>query len=158
MKTHLILFSSCALLATTIIPLPAQGLSPFFDAQTSTAPAQSSLKLTVKDIPVNKGYLMIGLYNSQDGFSEEKALKGKRVKVNAEQVTVTFKNLAVGDYALKIFHDQDGDEKLDTSLGIPSEPYLFSNYASDPFSAPEWHEAKFSLPFGSMNRTLSFDE
>ena len=73
-------------------------------------------------------------------------------------MTLSFDNLAEGHYAIKLFHDQNDDGELDTDLfGIPSEPYGFSNNASDPFSAPEWTEAKFRVSDPNTEHRISLE-
>ena len=59
---------------------------------------------------------------------------------------VSLGNLPEGQYALSCFQDLNGNGKLDTNLvGIPTEPYGFSNNARPKFRAPNWGEAVFSL-------------
>ena len=56
----------------------------------------------------------------------------------------TYPNLPPGKYALSCFHDLNGNGKLDTNwMGIPNEPYGFSNNARPQFRAPKWAEAAF---------------
>ena len=46
-------------------------------------------------------------------------------------------NLEPGDYAVAIYHDENGNGQLDKRLfGIPKEPYGFSNNYRPRLSAP----------------------
>lgn len=159
MKTKRFIALSGALAAILALPLSgAAEASEFFAAQSQSGAAYADLTIDVKGLDNAKGDILIGLYNSEDGFKSEDEMRGQAVPVNAKTVKVTFDNLPVGRYAVKVFHDIDKDGKLDTDLfGIPSEPYGFSRDASDPFSAPEWAEARFILPAGRMTQTINLD-
>ena len=141
MTTRILALS--AVLASTLV-LPARSADP--DAPTSTAMrGDASLIVQITGLEDLEGELLIGLYNSEAGFESENDLVGRTVPVDARTESVTFRGIPAGDYAIKVFHDEDSDGKLDTTFGIPSEPYGFSNNASDPFSAPEWEETKFRV-------------
>lgn len=92
------------------------------------------------------GVLYITVYNRGDGFMQpDEALVKKLVPVQQTgTITVEFPEItAAGQYAVSAFHDLNGDGKLNTSLvGIPTEPYGFSNNARPRFRAPRWSEAQ----------------
>lgn len=134
-----------ALLAAAAFAAPAAAADPAATAVTANPQATSSLTLRIVGLDDDDGELLVGLYDSAKGFKSENDIMGRTVPVNAKTESVTFNGIPAGEYAIKVFHDQDSDGKLDTSFGIPSEPYGFSNNASDPFSAPEWEETKFSV-------------
>lgn len=57
-----------------------------------------------------------------------------------------FKDIPYGDYPIKLYHDENGNKKLDKNfVGIPREPYGFSNNARGTLSAPEFAKARFAL-------------
>ena len=61
-------------------------------------------------------------------------------------VSVTFNDLAEGEYAVSLFIDENSNNKLDTNaVGMPIEPYAFSNDASGSFGPPSFDKAKFAL-------------
>jgi len=58
---------------------------------------------------------------------------------------LVFSDLADGQYAVKVFHDENGNHSLDTNmLGVPSEGYGFSNNAGS-FGPASFKDASFSL-------------
>lgn len=134
----------------------ATTLPAVVEAQRSMADAPAKLILNITGYEGAEGQLLVALYNQAADFNDETTpLRDAKATVEAETTTVTFDDLPVGEYAFKLFHDVNGNGELDTdSLGIPSEPYFFSNDASDPFSAPEFDEAKFVLPSGKMSRNI----
>jgi uncharacterized protein (DUF2141 family) len=129
------------------------------DAQAATTKSSSQLNLNITGYDVQEGQIMVALYANEENFNEEaKPYRDAKIRVNGPETLIVFTNLSAGEYAFKIFHDENGNSKLDTDmLGIPSEAYIFSNDASDPFSAPEWQESKFILPIGKITRNLSFN-
>jgi uncharacterized protein (DUF2141 family) len=61
-----------------------------------------------------------------------------------KQVVVVIDSLEFGEYAIRIFHDENENEKIDTNIfGIPTEDYGYSNDASSWFGPPSWEKAKF---------------
>ena len=141
-----------SLLAATALGAAAHAADPASPKAAATAQSSaladgsSSLTVRITGLKDEDGEVLVGLYNTKAGFESENDVMGRTVPVNARTESVTFNGIPAGDYALKVFHDEDSDGKLDTGLmGIPSEPYGFSNDASDPFSAPEWEETMFTV-------------
>ena len=145
----------------TLLALPLGGKaqsSAFLNVQAAGGTVHSELTLSVRGLESSSGNVLVGLYDSESSFEQEQAIQGKTVAASQGTVEVVFEDLPVGRYAIKVFHDQNADGALDTNaLGIPSEPYGFSRNASDPFSQPEWSEAKFSLPRGKMTQAIDLD-
>jgi len=153
----LYVFASAILMASSVVT--AEASEAFMAAQAATIKSPSStLTLNISGFDAQEGQIMAALFNSEDDYESETPLKGEVVAVNGDTVRVQFNKLRIGDYAFKLFHDANGNGELDTdALGIPSEDYYFSNDASDPFSAPEWDEAKFRIPHGRVTKTISLD-
>lgn len=54
--------------------------------------------------------------------------------------------LPTGRYAVMAYHDRNGDLKLNTlPIGLPTEPYGFSNNSRGAFGPPAWRAAVFKL-------------
>ncbi len=109
--------------------------------------SKSRLTVEVKSIPNENGTIFIGLFRKKDEFPVfGKQYIGKIIPVSGKKMTYTFNELADGQYALAIFHDENKNGKLDKNyLGIPTEAYGFSNNARRTFSAPSFEEAEISL-------------
>lgn len=58
---------------------------------------------------------------------------------------VTIGNVAPGDYAIAIVHDENGNGKLDTFAGIPREGVGFSRNPVLRFGAPSFRSASFPV-------------
>ena len=66
-------------------------------------------------------------------------------------------DLPAGDYAVSLFHDRNRDGKLNTNfLGIPKEPFGFSNNPRVMFGPPSFDESHFSLK-ESETKTIRID-
>jgi uncharacterized protein (DUF2141 family) len=65
---------------------------------------------------------------------------------SASKVTLVFRNVPPGRYALSVMHDENGNGKLDTNLiGIPTERYGFSRDAASRMGPPSFDDAAFDL-------------
>lgn len=74
-------------------------------------------------------------------------VQGYQVPVSkAGNLVYTIKDIAPGKYTMAVFHDINKDEKLNTNLvGIPTEPYGFSNNARGTFGPPSLKEQTFTV-------------
>ena len=113
------------------------------------------LKVIITGFENDKGKAMVALSNSRENYDAmEEPFKGAMVEINNNQVEVVFKDLPLGEYAVKVFHDENDDQELDTNfLGMPTENYGFSNNARGSFGPASWQDAKFEL-----NSTFSSTE
>lgn len=113
----------------------------------TAASAQSStLTVQVTNVKNIRGKILFALFNRAEGFPEthQKAFRLHEAIPVKGTTTVTFDNLPHGTYALAVFHDENLDAKLNTNfVGIPKEPYGFSNNARPAFSAPGFRDASF---------------
>ena len=90
---------------------------------------------------------MIALCNSEENYNaRSEGYKSDSAFIRKKKAENTFKNVAYGTYAVKIFHDKNGNKILDlNSFGIPSEDYGFSNDAKGMFGPARWEDAKFEV-------------
>ncbi|MDZ4762596.1 MAG: DUF2141 domain-containing protein [Alphaproteobacteria bacterium] len=113
------------------------------------------LSVTVGGIAAPRGAIMIGVYD-QTGYETDKAVATAMVPVAGETVTSDFEGLAAGEYGIKLFHDVDGNGKMDTNpFGMPIEPYAFSNNAEGRFGPATWDAAAFDLGPGGGGHTIN---
>ena len=115
----------------------------------------ATLTLTVTDIVTAEGFLSAALFD-ESGYSAGGSTRGKRVEVSGDKVVVSFNDLPIGEYGIKMFHDIDGDGDMNTNLfGIPSEPFAFSNNARGTMGPAKWEQAKFTVSSGENSHTIS---
>ena len=66
---------------------------------------------------------------------------------------MVFSNLGSGRYAAVALHDENGNGKLDKNfLGVPAEPYGFSNNVQGFLSPPSFDEA--AMVVGDGNKAI----
>ena len=103
--------------------------------------AQGKLEVTIKNIKESKGTIRVALFNNENDFLKQ-PLEGKVVKASNE-TSVVFDNLKPGEYAVSVIHDVNENKELDRGfMGIPQEPYGFSNDARGKFGPPSYEESK----------------
>lgn len=102
----------------------------------------ADVNLTINGVG-DKGNVMVALYKKDDKWLG-KSTMGTMVAAKKEGVTVSFKDLPEGEYAVSLFVDENSNGKMDTNaIGIPIEAYGFSNDASGNFGPPSFEQAKF---------------
>jgi len=124
--------------------------------QTTSKSAQTAtLQVKITDIDSADGDILIGVFNSSESYEADTPIAEKIIQAETGTVSARFDKLSSGTYAIKVLHDEDGDEEIDLSIiGAPSEDYGFSQNARDPFSQPEWEEAKFELTASGYTATI----
>ena len=105
------------------------------------------LSVTIEGISQVKGEMHIGVYNKSEGFREiDQTFLNNIVDVKGNTVKCKFESVPTGNYAVSVFHDLNGNGKLDKGLfGIPSEPYGFSSNPTISFGPPSFEECKVIL-------------
>lgn len=105
------------------------------------------LDVEINGIKTNAGFIEIGIYNSDDHFLEEgKSFKTYKIPVKNKKASISISDLPQGTYAITLYHDENEDGKCNMNfLGIPKEPYAFSNNFKPKFSAPSFEDCEFSL-------------
>lgn len=75
------------------------------------------------------GTMMVAVFDSPKTWDAEKTpVESAKSSVTGPRMRFVFANMAPGTYAVKLYHDENDNGKLDTNmLGIPSEGYGFSN-------------------------------
>ena len=123
-----------------------------------SAKAQHDLVLNIKGIKSDKGDIRYALYTDQDSFlSMEKVFKAGAQKANKGNISVNIKDLPDGRYAIAIYHDENGNEKLDTNmLGIPKEDVAFSIGKMKTFGPPKFEECAFNFT-SDMELDIKFE-
>ena len=117
------------------------------------APAQSSVVVTF-ETGARTGSVMVALYDSEAAYNGGPAVA--RLAVPADgPVVARFDHLPAGDYAVKAFHDVNGDGQMNANpFGIPIEPYAFSNNAVGNMGPARWAAARFPVS-GQTAQTIS---
>ena len=88
-----------------------------------------NLSVHIQGIEQDNGKVFIALFNSQETWLKQ-SFKSLEQDVTGATCTVTFTDLPKGEYAIAIFHDENGNGTMDVGkMGIPIEKFGFSNDA-----------------------------
>lgn len=136
------------LFATFPLALPVQQALP-----------SGTLTVVITGLASDMGSVRIALSDSEDNYYDyPNPTIGISAPIQRGVAVWHFEKLARGSYALKAFHDEDGDGDLDTNfLGIPVEDYGFSNNASGLFGPPSWDAACFRFDADTLTVWISLD-
>ena len=107
-----------------------------------------TLTIEVSNVEAAEGELSVGLYDSAETFCTDTGFAfAKNFKVNQKgQLTIQFTDIPYGDYAIAMYQDINLNGDIDKNIiGIPKEPYAFSNKARAKWSAPTYEETKFDF-------------
>jgi uncharacterized protein (DUF2141 family) len=106
-----------------------------------------TLTMNVTGFQNDNGFAMVSLHNSEEKFSgKEKAFRDVKITIKDKKATCEFKDIPKGTYAVRAYHDENANGKLDKNfLGFPKEPYGISNNAKSKTGAPKYEKAKFDF-------------
>lgn len=125
-------------------PLARLGLAAL--AALPAAAWSADLELTVENVKGRDGELRVGVYASAEDYRKT-AVKEVKAAASGNPVSIRIPGLAPGEYAIALYHDRNGNRKLDSNLlGIPREPYGFSGSARNLTGPATWEQARFSVP------------
>ena len=127
------------------------------------------LTVTVAGVRSASGSVMIGLYESAEGFgvaikhateagllTDRGRLVGAAMRAAPGTQSIIFTQLPPGRYAVIAFHDENDNGRLDESpWGVPTEGYGFSNDAQGFLAAPSFEAAGVMLDAGDSAVTIS---
>jgi len=88
-----------------------------------------TLRVTVTNLKPGKGNLRVAVFDEarRDEFAEGEYAFSADVPADSEVVTVLIPDVPSGKYAVAVFQDLNGNEKLDRNIFTkPKEPYGFS--------------------------------
>jgi uncharacterized protein (DUF2141 family) len=127
----------------------------FAQAATAEAAATQTLTVTYAGIETQEGAIMVALFDREAAFNGGAPVRVAMIPANAASVTTTFAGLAPGRYAIKSFHDIDGDTQMSTNpMGMPIEPFAFSNNARGNMGPPTWADSAFDIS-GATTQNIS---
>jgi uncharacterized protein (DUF2141 family) len=120
------------------------------------AGAPAKLEVAFTGIEVQKGAVMFGVYDSEDAYNKGVSMNGARVVADKADVAAMIEGLPAGRYAIKAFHDIDGDGKMGSNpFGMPTEPFAFSNNAKGAMGPASWADAAFDVKAGTTKISIS---
>lgn len=103
--------------------------------------SQTSIDITVnfKNLESSKGEVFVQLFGA-----DQNVIQSKTIPIKNKTAQITFTQLPQGSYAIRAFHDANNNGEMDTNwIGIPKEPYGFSNNVRGSYGPPDFQKQLF---------------
>lgn len=119
-----------------------------------TAKAQKDiLQLSVDNVKQN-GILRVSFCTSENEWTENGKYIFKFKVVEGEKNIFNITSIPKGSYAIALYQDINNNGELDTNfIGIPKEPYAFSNNKKPGLTVPGFDKCSFD--FSEHNQRIS---
>lgn len=124
----------------------------------ANAQEPGSLKLVVRGMTHSNGTIKAALYKSPDQWLETHFRAADTTIYHPDEVVLFFKQVPAGEYAISIFHDENGNGALDTgTFGIPTEDYAFSNNAKGMFGPASYEDSSFRIASNEITHIINLN-
>ncbi|MES2260422.1 MAG: DUF2141 domain-containing protein [Pseudomonadota bacterium] len=134
--------------------LAVAAMSALFVVSAGSAYA-ADINVTVDGLANDQGQVLVGLYNQASEFPKGKRIEDKITPAAKGAVTVVFKDVPAGQYALSAFQDVNKNRRLDANMqGIPTEPIGASRDARGRMGPPTFDDAVFTVGSAPLNLTI----
>lgn len=118
------------------------GLRPLILALAAFLPSAAmagEITVTVHGVRSAQGKVMVALYADAQTYRKEIRRDGLELATRPGDVRGCFTNLPPGRYGIAVYHDENGNGKLDYNLfGVPVEGYGFSRDAMGNMAPPSF--------------------
>ena len=103
------------------------------------------LTLTISKLKSPTAPVIVGIYGTENKFPNPKdQLKEYTFMPNGDILTVEITDQEYGVYAIALYQDVNSDGKINKNiLGVPTEPYAFSNNVKPKLKAPSFKDCQF---------------
>ncbi len=130
----------------------AAGAAALMLAAAAAPAAGGTLHVQLRAIRSAHGSVQIDVY-----AATRKRAAGKRIPARRGAITVPFDDLSPGAYVVYVYHDENGNKKLDTGglLGLPTEGYAFSNDAPARLGPPSVKAMTVIVPRSGAVQTVA---
>lgn len=114
-----------------------------------------SITITIDNVTNDKGKVLTSLHTSET-FMKGKGIKDAATEIKDGKVTITFKNVLPGEYAIMSLHDENNNKRMDfQDNGMPLESYGISNNVMS-FGPPNYEDAKFKVEETDLELNIRF--
>jgi uncharacterized protein (DUF2141 family) len=121
------------------------------------AVAEGELSVDIIGLKSTEGQVRVALFDSEQAFLH-KPFKAGVVAIEQSRGHWQISGVPPGSYALAVYHDRNSNGKLDSNvLGLPLEPYGFSNNARGVLGPPSFGDARFQVAGPSTRIAVSLE-
>jgi uncharacterized protein (DUF2141 family) len=113
----------------------------FFICISNASLSQYKLNIEIVEIRNRTGNIMLQLFDEN-----KKILTRELSPIQANKCSFSIPNLKPGKYAVRYYHDENLNGKMETNLvGKPTEGYGFSNNVTGKFGPPPFEKWLFEI-------------
>lgn len=136
------------------LPLVLLGIA---SAAAETGPA--AVTLTFTGLRSHSGEIRVEIYDDPGAWDQGRhPVRQLRTAAAPSSPSLRIEGLTPGRYAVRAFHDLDGDGRLRTgAFGAPLEPFAFSNNARGRFGPASWSDASFGVVSAGTIQSIRID-
>jgi uncharacterized protein (DUF2141 family) len=128
-------------------PLTFLALAILWGGGIATATRADTLNVVLENIEAPEGAIMMQVMAGESEFAGDTPPVASFIqRAQNGEISFSTSGLPAGEYAVRVMHDRNGNGELDANfVGIPTEPWAFSNNATGNFGPPGWDKVKFTL-------------
>jgi uncharacterized protein (DUF2141 family) len=127
-------------------------------AVSAEAGETGTITVVATGIESERGTVLIQLANSAADYErDDDAFRFAEGKAAGGRATFTFENVPYGAYAIKVFHDENDNRKIDMGWRGPTERYGFSNGARGFMGPPSFGDAKVTLSASRLQLEIKLE-
>jgi uncharacterized protein (DUF2141 family) len=139
--------TACAALIA-ILSISAPALS-------QSGPAAGEVDISITNLRSTRGNVLICLTRNSARYPDCRGDAGARtISVPATAPTTRVTGLAPGTWAIAVIHDENGNGRIDTTLGIPREGVGSSRNAPLRMGPPRFADASFAVSTGTVSQSI----
>jgi len=115
-------------------------------ALAATAAVAGEVDIRLHGVASSEGKVRLALFEDEAAFEAGRQIAGVFVPANPDGVEIVFRGVPAGTYAISAYHDRNDNKELDRNLvGMPVEPFGFSNNARGTFGPPSFEKMSFAV-------------
>jgi uncharacterized protein (DUF2141 family) len=114
-----------------------------------------TITVTIDNVTSDEGKVLMSLHTSET-FMKGKGVKDAETEIKDGKVTITFKNVLPGEYAILAMHDANDNKRMDfEENGMPKESFGMSNNVMV-MGPPQYDDAKFKVADKDLELNIRF--
>lgn len=115
----------------------------------------TTITVSIDNVLNDNGVVSFALH-TKETFMKGAGVASAQSKIKDGKVTVTFKNVEPGEYAIIALHDENENNQMDYQAnGMPKEAYGSSNNPMT-FGPPQFGESKFTVADKNLDLQIRF--
>jgi outer membrane protein len=116
-------------------------------AEETSKEAGVTLTINIIGIKENKGLIRVGVFKTEADYKQKNnQFRQGSYPAEGKSLTVEYQQIPAGTYAIIVYHDINNNDQNDSNaIGIPREPFGFSNNIIPGLTLPAFEKTKFEV-------------